>query len=141
MLNKSGESGHPCLVHIYMIILSCWPLKFKHILTTLHFLPPFHVYNFDIIFTSFCFVYPLATYCRYRWFYNFCLLTFLLALYMANILPLLYICLYQWDFFPFMFHVSFLFTWKSPFNISFKASLLVLNSFSFCLPVKLLISP
>ena len=26
-------------------------------------------------FTSFCFVYPLTTYCGYRWFYYFCLLT------------------------------------------------------------------
>ena len=30
--------------------------------------------------TSFCSVYPLATYCGYRWFYYFCLLTFLLPL-------------------------------------------------------------
>ena len=78
MLNKSGESGHPCLVHIYVIIISCWS-KFKYILTTLHFLP---ITMFKILasyFTTFCFVYPLTSYCIYRWFDNFYLLTFLLA--------------------------------------------------------------
>ena len=43
-------------------------------------------------------MYPLTTYCRYRWFYYFCLLTFLLGLYTADLLPFLYICLYYWDF-------------------------------------------
>ena len=36
-------------------------------------------------FTYFCFVYPLITYCRCSWFYYFCLLTFPVGLYMADI--------------------------------------------------------
>ena len=37
-------------------------------------------------------MYSLTAYCGYRWFYYFCLLTFLLALYVVDFLPLLYIC-------------------------------------------------
>ena len=93
--------------YIHIIILSCWSLKFKHILTTLHFYFPLYVLQFLIsYFTSFCFVYPLTTYCGYRWLYYFCHLTFLLALYVIDLLPLLYICLYQWDFSFHNFQVS-----------------------------------
>ena len=40
----------------------------------------------------------------------FCLLSFLLALYMADLFPLLYICLYQWAFSFHNFHVAFSFS-------------------------------
>ena len=64
-----------------VIILSWWSLKFKCISTALCFYsPPPHLMFLTSYFISFYFVYFLTTYCGYRWFYYFCLLTFLLAL-------------------------------------------------------------
>ena len=64
---------------------------------------------------------------------------------MVDLLSLLYICLYQWDFSFCYFHIYscdlFFFTWRILFNISVKAGLMLLKSFSYCLFVKLLISP
>ena len=130
---------------IFLLLLSCWTLNCKHILTVLHFYSPTMITVFDIIVYTFCFVYPLTTYCRYRWVYCFCLLPFLPALYMVDLSPLLYICLYQWAFSFCNFHVSscdlFFFTYRSPYDPFCKAGLVVLNSFSLCSSAKLLISP
>ena len=74
----------------------------------------------------------------------FSLLTFLIALYVVDLLLLLCILLYQWGVSFHNFPISscgFIFTEKSPLNISFKAGLAVQNSFSFFISVKLLISP
>ena len=46
------------------------------------FLPPTHLPVLSC-FISFWFVYPLTSYCGYRWFYYFCLSTFLIALYLV----------------------------------------------------------
>ena len=73
---------------------------------------------------------------------SFFLLTSLLILYVDNFLPLLYICHYWWAFSFHNFFVSLgYFSIKSSFNIHCKADLVVLNSFSFCFSIKLLISP
>ena len=53
--------------------------------------PPPSIWFLTLYFTSFCFVYPSTTYFGYRWFYYF-----LLALYMVDLLPLMYVCLYRW---------------------------------------------
>ena len=74
----------------------------------------------------------------------FSLLTFLIALYVVDLLLLLCILLYQWGVSLHNFPISscgFIFIEKSPLNISFKAGLVVQNSFSFFIFVKLLISP
>ena len=61
---------------IYMIMLCCH-LTFEWLLAFLLFPPCLLV--LISCFTSFCLVYNWATYCVYRWFYYFCLLTFQLA--------------------------------------------------------------
>ena len=52
------------------------------------------------------FVCALTTYSVYRWFCYFFSLTFLLSLYVIGLLPLLNICLYQWNFSFHNFHIS-----------------------------------
>ena len=98
------------------------------ILITLHFCPP--PSTFTVLISYF-----------YRWFYYFYLSTFLLILYIVDLLLLLYFCLYQWDFSFCNFHVSncglFFSILTSSFSIYCTACLVVLNSFSFCLCVKL----
>lgn len=84
---------------IYQIVLSWWSLKFKCILKALHIYSPHHVLCFWCHILPLNFVYPLTSYCRYRWFYYFCLLTFILALFVVDPLLLVYVCLYLWDFF------------------------------------------
>ena len=72
-------------------------------------------------------------------------LTSLLALCMDDFLPLLYVCLYQWSFLISAFKVclflavtfSFFPLEKFLFLICSKAFLVLLNSFSVCLSVKL----
>ena len=135
--------GFYIAVHMYcVLVLSCWSLNLKCILDTVHlYSPPLKITVFDIIFYI-CFVCPLTVYCEYRWFYYFCLLTFL-VLHVDVFLSLWYVCLYQWAF-PFCnFLVSSCFLFFSAYRSSFRicAALVVLNSFSFCLCVKLLISP
>ena len=57
----------------------------------------------------------------------------------------MYICAFTNEIFPFIIFIflvmTFSFSQRSPFNISCKAFLVMLNSFSLCLSVKLLISP
>ena len=45
------------------------------------------------------------------------------------------------SFIIFLFLVVTFSAWRSPFNVSWRAGLLVINSFSFCLSVKLFITP
>ena len=71
-----------------MTILSCCS-KFKCILTA------HSHYGYDIMFYIFLLVYLLIMYCAYRWYSYFDLLSFLLAVYVVDLLTLLYICLYQ----------------------------------------------
>ena len=87
--------------HTRMIVLSGWSLGFKCIFKTQHlYSPPIIILVFLMSYLmSDCFVYLLTTYCRYRWFYRFCLLTSLLTLCVDDLLPLLYVCLCQWAFF------------------------------------------
>ena len=68
------------------VVMFCCHLKFKWLLA-FSLLPPCLLVL--ICFTFFCLVYNLATYCVYRWFYYFCLLTFQLALKVVHIIPLL----------------------------------------------------
>ena len=133
-------------LYIDMIVLSCWSLNFKCTLRPcVCTLLPSRLLFLISYFMSNCFVYPLTAYCGYRWFYYFCLLIFLLTLYMDDFLPLLYVYLYWWAFTFCNFHASycgfFFFTWKSSFNLSCKAGLVMLNFSSFCLSVKLLMTP
>ena len=123
-------------IQIYMIVLNCWSLNFKHIFIILHlYPPPLTMIVLDIIFSN-CFVYPLIAYCGYKWFYC-CLSTFLLALCMDDFLSLMYVSLYQWAFSFCNFHFpSLFFIKRSSLNIS---CLVVLNCFSFCLSVKIVI--
>ena len=86
--------------HLYI----CDYFKLLASLVQVHFnnpeflFPPYTFTVFDIIFYIFLFVYPLTTCHGCRRFYYFCLLTFLLALEVVDLLALLYIYLYQWDF-------------------------------------------
>ena len=100
---------------------------------------------FDIIFHTFLFRIFLNYLTTTVDLTDFCLLILLLALYMADLVLFLYICLCQRDFSIHNFHVCgcglFFFGWRNSFNICCKASLVVLISFSFCLSVKHLISP
>ena len=45
------------------------------------------------------------------------------------------------SFIIFLFLVVTFSAWRSPFNVSWRAGLLVINSFSFCLSVKVFITP
>ena len=70
-------------LYLYMIIFSCNLLSQMHFNNFVFLYPICSSPIFTVLtsyFTSCCFVYPLTTYCSYRWFYSFCLLTFLLAL-------------------------------------------------------------
>ena len=88
-------------IHDYITLLIS---KFKHILPTLNFSPPHSL--FQTYFTSIFFVYPLTTY-YYAYSLVLLLLSFnLLVLYIVDLLPLWYICLFQWDFSLCNFHVS-----------------------------------
>ena len=88
--------GDCCEVFIQLYIYNCFKLLISYF--QMHFsnlplvLSSPHKFLISY-FISNCFVYPLTAYCGYRWFYYFCLLTLLLALYMVDLLPLLYICL------------------------------------------------
>ena len=102
---------------------SCWALNFTWTLTTLHcYSAPPQSLNLTLYFTSTCFVCPLTSYCEYRWFYYCFLSSFLLAVYIVDLLPLLNICLNQWGFsfskFPFLIFMfqswPFLFHWEKP---------------------------
>lgn len=107
---------------------------FEHHITDFYSTPP-HLLFLTTYFTSFF----LCASLNY-----FSLLTFLIALYMVDLLLLLCILLYQWGVSFHNFPISscgFIFTKKSPLNISFKAGLVVQNSFTFFISVKLLISP
>ena len=70
-------------------------------------------------------MYPLTTYCGYRWFY-YLVLSFEIptSFYKAGLLHLLCIGLYQWDFsfhsFPDFSCGLFFYTQRSLFNISYK---------------------
>lgn len=69
--------------HIFssLSVYTCFKLmvKFKHILRALHFLLPLPpaFYGLVLYFTSY--MNPLIVYCSHSWFYNFYLLTFILA--------------------------------------------------------------
>ena len=81
--------------------------------------------------------------CGYRWFYYFCVLTFLLAFCVGDLSSY---CIFAFtdEFFPsvtFIFLIENFFLLEiSPFIIYYKAVLVVLNYFGFLLSVKLLIS-
>ena len=108
------NSLHLCVsVCIYVcvcvceIILSCWFLKFKCILTTLGFYFPLPtVYSFWCHTSLLCVCDPLTIYCEYWWFSSFCLLIFQLDLWVIDLLSFLSIYIYQWKF-CFNFHISF----------------------------------
>ena len=104
-----------------------------------------HVYCVFSLFCVFFFFISLIVYCGYRWFYSFHLLTFLTPLYVLDLLPLLYICIYQWDSSFLNLHIFscglFFATQRSSYIISCKAGLVGLNYFIIFLSVKLLISP
>lgn len=94
---------HEVCIYTYVIILSCWYLKFNHISTTLYFYSP--PATFTILmshFTSFRFVYPLTSYCKCRQLHYLWPLSLLLDLNMFDLLPLLYLRLYQWNVFSFI---------------------------------------
>ena len=94
-------------------------------------------------FISFCFVYPF-TYDGYGWFYYFCLLTFLLASYMVDLLLSLYISFYQLDFSFHYFHISscgLLFSTREVPLTFFVKLVWWCQTLSFCLVVNILISP
>ena len=52
-------------LYIFLIILSCWSLKVGTHFTTLCYPPTFNVFDILMFCISFCFVYPLITYCGY----------------------------------------------------------------------------
>ena len=128
-----------------MIALSCWTLNFKCILKPWTCIPlPSLLLFLMSYFTSDCLVYSLTAYCGYRQFYYFCLLTSLLALCVDDFLPLLYVCLYQcnFSFYNFLVYSCDLLSfslWEVPLTFFAKLGLVVLNCFSFCLSVMLLI--
>ena len=80
--------------HMVFIFLWFISLKFECILTILHFHSLPSCLIFLTYFTSFCSVYRLTTYCRCRWLYYFCLLTFVLVSQVVDLLSLLYVCPY-----------------------------------------------
>ena len=121
------EDFYRCLVcgyhealfsNIYMIILSCWSLKFEHILTILHFYcPPPNFYCFYMIFTSFCFVYPLTAYSGYKGmillFLSFNLPTSFISGWAITVTVYL---AYQWDFSICNFHTVVVVAFSFPFR-------------------------
>lgn len=80
-------------------------------------------------FTSLC----LSFYCCYSWFYNFLMCA---LAYLGNVQSLLYSLISYWDF-PFPVDSYFSSNWRRPFNISCRASLVLLNFFNFYLFEKL----
>ena len=99
--------------------------------SNLHFHSPVRV--FDIILSFFLFCVSINYLLWISMILLLLSLTFLLGLYVVDLLRLLCICLYQCDFAFHNFHVSscglFFFSQRGLFNISCKAGLMVLNSY------------
>lgn len=91
-----------CFIYILTYICICIYIVSHHsslnAFQETFILLPTHVNIFDI--TVSIFVLSIPIYCGYRLFYEFCLLAFLLALYMIDLLLLFYIYLSQGDNFP-----------------------------------------
>ena len=88
-LDSTCKWNHTVFIFLWLI-----SLKFECILIILHFNSLPWSLIFLTYFTPFCSVYRLTTYCRYRWLYYFCLLTFVLVSQVVDLLSLLYVCLY-----------------------------------------------
>ena len=117
--NKFSYKMSPKILHSYwlysshcllqsicnVIILICWPIKFKHILTAciLTSSPSLFTLLKSYFISLF---YVSRYYLLWICFHYFYLLAFLLALKMTDLSTLLYICLYQWDFCFNNFYVS-----------------------------------
>ena len=66
-------------LYMYVTILNCWS-QISMCFNNPHFdssTQAPHLLFLTSLFISFCFVYPLTTYCRHKWCYCFCLSAFL----------------------------------------------------------------
>ena len=133
--------GRGCL--LWPMCLSFWSysqMQFNNLLYSLRL----RITVFDDIFYSLLFCVSLNFLHGYRWCYYFLSFNLPTSYVYGCFFHLLDVCLsvecFHFIIFMFpVFNISF-FTLRSSCNISCKAGFMVLNSFSFCLSVKLLIS-